>query len=151
MFTDTSFGSQFYRFLALGEDEVLGIEGNLGTVDDIGIRLLIQDGKILRRSSHNISIFQILQDIRSQFHHFMLMRGTEIYIIIDDSPSVLGMVEESRHLRTDDRIDSIIRAKHHNVIGLDVGIDKLQLVARVILIEDILRIVLFVQEYQRYR
>ena len=74
------------------------------------------------------------------------MRRTEVNIVVNDSSIVLGMIEESRHLRTNHRIHSIVGAKHHNVIRLDVGINEIQLVMRMILIEDVFRIVLLVEK-----
>ena len=78
----------------------------------------------------------------------MTMRSTVVHIIVDDGAFVLGIVEEGRHLRTNHGVHGVIRAEHHDVIGLDIGIDKLQLVMRMIFIEDVFRIVILIEERQ---
>ena len=60
----------------------------------------------------------------------------------------MGIVQKALHLPADNRVQSIIRAKQHDVIRLDVRIDKIETVVRMILIKDIVGIITLVQESQ---
>ena len=78
------------------------------------------------------------------------MRGTEVYVVVDDGTLFTGIFKETLHLGTYDGIDGIIGAEHHDVVGLDVRIDHVQTVVGMILIEDVLCIILLVEECERY-
>ena len=103
------------------------------------------------RAAHDVGHFQILQDVRRQFHHLVLMRWAEVHIIIENGSLLTGIVQKTLHLRTDYRIDGIIGTEHHDVVFLHVGHHEVQLVVGMILVEQVFRIVLLVEERQRQR
>ena len=79
------------------------------------------------------------------------MRHAIIHVIIDYRPVGTGIIEQPRNLRPYHRVHREERAKQHDVTGLDVGIDEVELVVRVVFIEDVLSIVVVVEKRQRHR
>ena len=106
--------------------------------------------EVLLTASDDVGIFQVLQDIRIQLHHLVLMGGAEIHVVVKDGPVVAGIFQESLHLLTNHRIDGIVGAEHHNVVRLYLRKNEVQAVVGMILIEDVLRVVLLVEKRQRY-
>ena len=103
------------------------------------------------RAAHDVGQFQVLQDVGRQFHHLVLVRRAEVHVVIQDGPFLSRIVQKALHLRADHRIDCKIGTEHHDVILLHVGHHEVQLVVRMILIEQIFRVVLLVEEGQRQR
>ena len=64
---------------------------------------------------------------------------------------IARVVQQSDDLRTNDGVDGKERAEDDNVVGLDVGIDKVELIMRMIFIENVLRIVVVIEEGERDR
>ena len=77
------------------------------------------------------------------------MGGAEVHIVVEDGPVVAGILQETLHLLTNHRIDGIVGAEHHNVVRLYLRKNEVQTVVGMILIEDVLRIVLFIKKRQR--
>ena len=61
------------------------------------------------------------------------------------------IVEQAYNLRTYHGVDGIERAEKYDVIGLDIRIDKVELVVRMILVENVFGIVVIIEEGQGYR
>ena len=59
------------------------------------------------------------------------------------------IVEQSDHLRPNDRVDGVERSEEHDIVGLHVRVDEIELVVGMILVENVLCIVVFVEERQR--
>ena len=100
-------------------------------------------------STHKISVLQVLYQIRCNLHNLMLMRRAEVYIIIEDGATTFGVLQKTSHLRTNHRIQSEERTEEHDVVRIDFGSGKLQLVVRMILVENVVSIVVLVEERQR--
>ena len=76
----------------------------------------------------------------------MLVRGTEVDIIIEDGSSLVSIFQESLHLRTNDRVQCIVRSEHYQIVSLYARIGKVKSILGMILIEDIFSIILVVEE-----
>ena len=59
-----------------------------------------------------------------------------------------GIVEEAVNLRADDRVHRIERTEHHDIIRLHIRVGKVELIVRMILVEQILRIVVLIKKRQ---
>ena len=64
---------------------------------------------------------------------------------------ILGVLQETGHLRTNHRIQGEERTEEHDVARIDFGSSKLQLVVGMVLVEDVVGIVVLVEESQRER
>jgi len=135
---------------ALGIDEVLAVERYLCLVDRLGIVLVEHNLEVLLAASYDVGILQILQDIGIQLHYLVLMGSAEVHVVVDDGPFLSGILKEALHLRTDHGIHGIVRAEHHDVVSLYLWEHEVQTVVGVVLIEDVLRVVILVEEGQRY-
>ena len=138
------------RLGTLRIDKVLAVEIYLRTVHAIGPRLVIHILKILRATFDDIGQLKVLKDISRNLHQILEMRRTIVYIVVKNGALLVCILQECQHLWTDNRVDGIERAKHHHIVRLDIGRDKLQAVVGMILIKDILGIVVLVQKRQRY-
>lgn len=74
------------------------------------------------------------------------MRSTEIHVVIEDGSTTLGVFQEASHLRTNHRIQGEERTEEYDVACIDFGSSKLQLVVRMILVEDVVSIVVLIEE-----
>ena len=101
--------------------------------------------------SGSLSLYEVFEVVGRDLHHLVAVGRPEVDIVVDDGTVVARIVEQSDDLRTDDRVDGKERAEDDDVVGLDVGIDKVELVVRVVFIEDVLRVVVVVEESERYR
>ena len=79
----------------------------------------------------------------------MLVRGTEVHIVVQYGAPLLGIVQKSLYLRAYDRIQRIVRAIKYDIISVYLGESKVQTVIGVVLIEYVLCIVPLIQERQR--
>ena len=79
------------------------------------------------------------------------MRRTEVHVVIENGSLLAGIVQKALHLRTNHRIDGIIGTEHHDVVGLHVGCHEVEPVVGMVLVEQVFRIVLLVEERQRER
>lgn len=70
----------------------------------------------------------------------------EIGIVIDDRFPFLGVLQKFYHTSPQDRVQGIIRAKHENIVFLDLRQGHLQPLRRVILVEDIISVLIVVQK-----
>ena len=61
---------------------------------------------------------------------------------------VVGIFQKSSHLRSDNRIYGEERAEDHDVVAVDFGINKLQLVVWMVFVEYVVGIVVLVEESQ---
>lgn len=129
-------------------DELLGIEGDFGAIDGVGILLVIHNAEILVGSANDIGQFQILQDIGRQLHDFMLMGSPVVDIVVEYGAVLLGILQEAFHLRTYHGIDSKIGTEEYHIVLVNLGIDKFQLVVGMVLVEDIVSIVVLVEKRQ---
>ena len=77
------------------------------------------------------------------------MRGSEIDIVVQDGPLVACILQEALHLRTNHGIDRIEGPEHHHIIGLHIGIGKVELVVRMVFIEHIVGIIVLIEKSQR--
>ena len=102
-------------------------------------------------ATHKISILQVLYQIRRNFHDLILMRSTEVDVVIEDGTVILGVLQKTGHLRTNHRIQGEERTEEHDVARIDFRSGKLQLVVGMILVEDVVGIVVLVEERQRER
>ena len=59
-----------------------------------------------------------------------------------------GVLQQSHDLRSDDGVDGIERAEQHDVVGLDVGVNKVELVVGMVLIEDVFGVVALIEKRQ---
>ena len=148
LLTDTPLSPQLQWLCTSGTDEVLTIKRYLRTIETIGIRLVEHHLKIFLAASDHISQLQVLKDIRRNLHHLTGMRGTEIHVIIQDSTPIMGIFQKGEYLWTNHRIHRIKRAEHYDIISLNIREVEVEPIVRMILIEDILRIVLLIQESQ---
>ena len=62
---------------------------------------------------------------------------------------VVGILQETSHLRPDNRIYGEERAEDHYVIAVDFGIYKFKLVVGMVLVEYVVGVVVLVEESQR--
>ena len=60
-----------------------------------------------------------------------------------------GMVEKAKHLWAYHGIDGIVGAKHHDVVGVDLRIDEVELVVAMVFVEEVFGIIVLVEEGQR--
>ena len=74
------------------------------------------------------------------------MRRAEVNIIIEDGTTLAGIVQECIYLWADDGIQGEITAEKYDIIGIDIRINIFDAVVGMILVEDILRIIPFIQE-----
>jgi hypothetical protein len=74
------------------------------------------------------------------------MRRAEVHVVIEYRPTLMRIFQKTVHLRTNHRIHRIERAIHHDIVRLDFRKYKIDLVVRMILIEDVFGIILFIQE-----
>ena len=102
-------------------------------------------------SAYEISHLQVLYQIRRNLHDFVQMRSTEVDVVIKNGAVLLRILQEAGNLRTDHRIQSEERTEEHDVARIDFRCGKLQLVVRMIFIEDVVGIVVLVEESQRER
>ena len=79
----------------------------------------------------------------------MLMRSTEVDIIIEDGSTLMGIVQKFLYLWTNDGVQRIIAAKKYDVVFVDFRITKVQTVVGMVFIENVFCIVLLVEESQR--
>ena len=140
----SSLSPYFHWVGSLGIYEVVAIEGNIRPIYTVGIIALEEYREILIATPHHVGIFKIVQKIRGDFHHLVAVGGTEVNVVVYYRSVVLGIFKKSRHLRADHGIDGIERAEHHNIVRLDIGIDEVELVVRVVLIEDVFRVIVLV-------
>ena len=75
----------------------------------------------------------------------------KIGIVIDDRFPFLGVLQKFYHTSPQDRVQGIIRAKHENIVFLDLRQGHLQPLRRVILVEDIISVLIVVQKSEWYR
>ena len=78
----------------------------------------------------------------------MLMSWSKIDIVVDDGTMIAGIVKQSDHLRSDHGVDGIVRTEDNDIVWLDIGEGKIELVVRVIFVKKVLRIVLLVEKSQ---
>ena len=142
-------GPQLYGLGAAGADELLGVEGYLRTVDLVGIGLAEHHLEVLARTAHNVGHLQILQNIRCQLQHLVLVRGSEVHVVVQNGTLRAGILQESHHLRPYDGVHGVVRAEEHHVVGIHRGVGELQPVVRMVFIEEVLGIVVLVEEGQR--
>ena len=64
---------------------------------------------------------------------------------------ILGVLQETGHLRTNHRIQGEERTEEHDVARIDFRSGKFQLVVGMVLVEDVVGIVVLVEERQRER
>ena len=70
------------------------------------------------------------------------MRWAKINVVVEDSSTVAGIVEQSGHLAAHGRVDREIRAEHHNVVGLDVRVRVVLVFYLAVFIKEVLGITL---------
>lgn len=129
-------------------DELRAIEAHLIGIDFVRVVEFVDDLEVLTGATHDVSILQVLEIVGRDTHHLILVRRAEVDIVIDDSSMGTGIVEEPYNLWTDDGVDGVEGAKDDDVVRMDVRIDKVELVVGMILIEDVLGIVVFIEESQ---
>jgi len=147
----TAVGAQLHRTGSLSVDKLLAIERYLGVVDLIGIAELVKYFKVLVTAPDNVGVLEILEVVGCDLHHLIAMGRPEVDVVVDDGTVVSGIVEQSDDLRTNHGIDGKKRSEDHDVIGMDVGIDKIELVVRMIFVEDIVCVVVVVEKGERHR
>ena len=62
-----------------------------------------------------------------------------------------GIIEQAHNLRPYHGVHGKERTKKHDVIGMYVGIDEVELVVGVVFIEDVLSVVVVVEKRERHR
>ena len=92
-----------------------------------------------------------MTEITNKIHDVVLMRSTEVDVIIEDGSMLLGILQKACHLWTNHWVEGEEGAEEHDVVRLDVGSGKLQLIVRMILVEDVVGIVVVIEESQRQR
>ena len=75
---------------------------------------------------------------------------TEIYVIIEPCTRLACSTQQMAYNGTYGRVDGEERTKKHHIVLIYLGQFTVQLNRRVIFIEDVLRIIVFVQECQCY-
>ena len=129
-------------------DELLAIEAYFCLIHLIWVVELVKYIKILTRATHDVSILEVLEIVGRDLHHIILVRVAIVDIIIDDGAMGARIVEQTYDLRADHGVYGIEGAEKHDVIGLDVGIDEVELIVRMIFIEDVFGIVVLIEESQ---
>ena len=142
-------GAQLHGSHTLCIDELLAIERDLGIIHLVAVVFLEHHHEVLVTAPHHIGQLQVLQDVGRHLHQVVTVTGTEVHIVVENGATLLGILQKTVHLRTDDGIDGIERAVHHNIVGLHVGIDEVQLVVRMVLIENVVGIVVLIEKGQR--
>ena len=109
---------------------------------------IIHHLEIVGTTSDDVGQLEVLQDIGRHLHQVVAMRSTVVHIVVEDGSLLVSILQECQHLGTNHGIDGIERAKHHHIIRLDIRCDKLQTIMGMVLVEDILRIVVVIEERQ---
>ena len=151
LFAEPACGTHLGRLCPTGIDEVLRIERNLGAVDAVGIVLAVHNGKVLVGATYDVCQLEVLEDVGRQLDHLVTVGGAVVDVVVEDGATLLGIFEEGLHLRTHHGVDGEVGAEEHHIVGLDIGVGEVQTVVRVVLIEDVFGVVLFVEEGQRQR
>ena len=99
-------------------------------------------------ATHYVGQFQVLQEVGRQLHHLMLVGGAEVHVVVEYGTMLVGMLQESQHLWTNDRIQRIVAAEYHDVVLVHGWVVEVQPVLRMVFVEHVFRIVLFVEECQ---
>ena len=110
------------------------------------VALAIKVLEVLVRAPDDVGEFQIFQYGRHEADRLMSVCLAEIGIVIDDRFPFLGVLQKFYHTSPQDRVQGIIRAKHENIVFLDLREGHLQPLRRVILVEDIISVLIVVQK-----
>ena len=78
----------------------------------------------------------------------MLMRGSEVDVIIEDGSLLVGILQEALHLWTDNGIQGIKRTKEYQIVSMNLWEREVKTIAKMVLIEDIFGIIALVEERQ---
>ena len=96
--------------------------------------------EILVRATHDVGILQVLQDSRHQPDRLMRMGLPEVKVIIDNSLSLMRILQELHHPWPKGGIERIIRTDDKNVICLNAWEGNLQALRWVVFVESVLGI-----------
>ena len=61
---------------------------------------------------------------------------------------IMGIIQKILHLPADNGVQGIVGTKEHDIVWLNIRMNELKTVVRVILIKNIIGIVLFIQKSQ---
>ena len=76
------------------------------------------------------------------------MCRAEVHVVVENGSVALRIVKECSHLRPYYRVEGEERAEEHYVVGIYLGISKLQLVVGMVLVKDVVGIVVVVKKSQ---
>ena len=147
--TETVLCPHFDGIGAVRTDEFLAIKANLCGINMLGFGHTIEDRKVVTATSYDIRILQILNQIRRNLHDFVLVGRTVIDVVVKNCASFVGIFQEVGHLWTHDGIDREERTEHDDVVGIDLGVYKLQSIMGMIFVKEVVGVVLFIEKSQR--
>ena len=143
------FGVEADATRAAGGDEALAIELHLVAVDLVRVGLLVQVHEVLVRSANEVGRLVVVHHCGAELDGLVSVGLAEVGVVIDDSPSLPGVLHEVHDAVAGVGVEGVIGAEEDDVVRLNVGQGHVRPPLGAVRVKHIVRALPLVEEGQR--
>lgn len=141
---------ELYALGTAAVDEAGAVEGCLLAVYLGSLTDAVEHGEVLVGTTHDIGIFEVLDDGAHKFDGLALVVATEVDVVVDDGACTTGLIEQGGDLVAHARVDGIVGAEEDDVVALNGGALPVGAAAEGVFVEGVGGVVVVVEEGKRY-
>lgn len=142
---------EFYALGTATVDEARAVEGGLLAVYPSAFTDAVEYGEVLIGTTHDIGIFEVLNDVTHKFDGLALVVAAEVDVVVDDGACATGLVEQGSDFVAHARVDGIVGSKEDDVVALDGRALPVGAAAKEVFVEGVGSVVVVVEKGERYR